>query len=119
MDKRLRRNFLTGEWEEVDFVTESGRATFVHRDGEVIQGTGHREDTITDAWAEPAVSRSMGVPKHQEAALNAAMKEKGIKGVHFHDGKCHMESRRARNAVLAHFGKGDADAGYGDRPPGG
>lgn len=65
---------------------------------------------------KPLLCRSSACHRDQVAEFNA----KATAGVHYRDdGNVEYSSRRARREEFKRRGLFDADAGYGDRPPGG
>lgn len=113
---RFRRHWLTGELEEVPYELEHGRAIIARIEPE--NGvTGHADGAYSSA--KPFTSTSLGIHPSQVKAFNEEARKQGTGAYYRPDGTMVCETRRSRNRELARRGYGDADAGYGDRPPGG
>jgi hypothetical protein len=117
----MRRNFITGEWEEFEDGSLGG--TWVHHNGEVVRAEEVPRKLRTKSSRSaicakrPWVSKSLGVANpDQIPAYAAAAKKHAGPGVTFDkQGNLVCDSRGARNRALAWLGKVDYDGGYGDR----
>lgn len=113
MANRIRRNIFTGELEEVPYELENGRAV-------IARESGPSDETRTgSAWSRPHRSTSLAIHPSQVEAFNEAAKAAGTGAYYDKNGTMVSESRGILNRELARRGYGNADAGYGDRPPGG
>lgn len=121
MTGRVRRHFLTGELEEVPFESDNGKIVYVYGDEDAAKEQRRVGPAISEL--HPWTSRALGVVPEDFAKRTRELKQAGIYGEAYYDRRNHgrlvCTSRKARNKVLALRNMGDADAGYGDRPPGG
>lgn len=110
---RMRRHWLTGEWEEVPYELVDGRAVISRIEPD------YAPERHGYAYNRPFESTSLAIHADQVKSFNEAAHAAGTGAYYKPDGTLVCESRGARNRELARRGQGDADAGYGDRPPGG
>ena len=107
---RFVRDLFTGELKEVPYETENGRMIIGHIEPEIRTG---------GVWSRPHVSSTLAIHPSQVKKFNEAAKAANTGAYYREDGKMVSESRGILNRELARRGHGNADAGYGDRPPGG
>lgn len=107
MENRLRRNWLTGKFEEVPFSTEAGR--IVYRTGPAPEKRA-RQAAIRDD--KPHVSRALGVPPQQVDRFNSKLREFGITDAAYSKQSGFLESRNEehRAAAMAVRGYYDKEA---------
>lgn len=105
MEKRLRRNFLTGEWEEVDFESDSGVSRY--RIGPKA------EKRVGSHWHKGHYSWSCGVHPADAKRLTKAARQAGIHDVEYCEktGRMISYSRNGRAAEMARRGWWDGDGG--------
>lgn len=109
---RFVRNLFTGELEEREFETESGRVLLYKED------TGSMPTkTRGSAWSRAWESQAAAIHPSQVAEFNAAAKKHGTGAQYKPDGTLVCETRGARRKELIRRNLFDGDAGYGDPAP--
>jgi hypothetical protein len=105
----MRRNWLTGEWEEFESPAD-GREIIAREElppGRDVQRCGN-------AWSKPWVSEALSVHPKQVAEFNEAAKRNNTGAFYRQDGKLVCESRGARARECRARGVFDKQGGYGD-----
>lgn len=105
----MRRNWLTGEWEEYE-PPQDGREIIFR--GEIPEGavTGR----ANSPWSTPLVSDACAIHPDQAGQFSEDAKRHGTGAWYNSKGQAVFESRQARARELKRRGFFDKDAGYGD-----
>ncbi len=113
----LRRNFITGKWEEVE---DGLSGTYAYRNGEVVRVSGglrERSSRSTLCSKNPWMSRSVGVHPKRAAEVNATAKSLGMDFKINEKGFATASSAKGKKDAMRYFGMHNQDGGYGDKCP--
>jgi hypothetical protein len=113
----MRRNWLTGEWEEFES-PEGGRQVIAR-----ILPEGAIEGSGASVWSRGWSSTAMSVPMEQMEKFNGDARRHGTGAYYVPDptspgyAKCVCDTRKARYNEMARRNYFDRNGGYGDRSP--
>lgn len=104
MANKVRRNWLTGKFEEVNYESESGR--IVYRTGPAPERRA-RQAAIRDD--KPHISKALGIPPQQAERFNKRLKEFGITNAAYSTKSGFLESRSEEHRAAAFAVRGYYD----------
>jgi hypothetical protein len=112
----MRRNFITGEWEDAP---DDLSGTWVVRDGRVVRAKPKNEKSSRSTLCSknPWMSRSVGVHPRRAAEVNATAKSMGMDFRINEKGFATATSPKGKKDAMRYFGMQNRDGGYGDVCP--